>query len=112
MFRTKKQYVVECKKVWQWLAKDGTRWKSDYFKAFPQKPYPENGCYFCQYDTDHLGEDGCDNCPALNMWNRAKYCGCELSPYEKWDSSKTTKARKKYAKQIVEICNKILKKMN
>jgi hypothetical protein len=80
----------KCVAMWEWMSeqKDETH-KSDYFRKHSIDNIPEEGCYACEADELVGGGDAdCSDCPI--DWGDSGECYGYRSPYDAWDSRKTT----------------------
>jgi len=111
---TKKKAVQITKELWEWLAETG-----EDKEAWPKwEEYGEfdSNCALCER-TKRLGRD-CGDCPLLGMWTPTPESICldDFTPYALWEDTfydvqceANTKARKQYARQIVDLCDRWLK---
>lgn len=105
---TKKKAVEITKELWEWCAKTGEdkeqwpRWKE--YGDF------DADCPLCEY-TGRYTFGRCRYCPLQGMWTPTSGSDCANtgSPYLMWDTSHNKKDRKKYAQQIVDLCDRWLK---
>lgn len=123
--RTKKQTLLRCRKIWQWLADNPG---VEYFYVEKRKAYEalnlsQNDFYSCPC-CEHFksrgfrlfSEEGCQFRGCLLKWGKKptpNIVACERpsSPYARWSKAKTAKTRKKYAAQIVALCDKALEEL-
>ena len=111
----------ECIKMWDWLRKNPTKDKWDYYGLDINSitdilPIP-NGCNMCAYVGYHSNESAMDclNCP---IWGKSGISptkhlyGCEddNSPYRKWTISQFCEnlpATKIYATEVLKLALRI-----
>ena len=102
---TRKKAIELCIQVWTWCMETG-KLKSAYpyskeqLKYVAEDDYPESHCWFCEYCLQHK-DCGCKGCPLGGEENK-----CSSMAYDKWESAKTPRTRKKYAKLFLEQIKK------
>ncbi len=109
---TRHQALVECVSMWKWLANHPSSTKYDYFVA-TGKADVSCSCFACAYNAQQY---------RLNQ--HFKYCrsrciitwpggGCSesTSPYARWLRASTNYSKRKYARQIVQLAQKALAKL-
>ena len=97
---TKREALRKSIKLWDWLAKTG-KWKSDYDFG-GHKPF--SGCFLCEWIHKWEWIEDCCRCPLKGCMDMGK-------PYQKWEDARVVVAlRKKYAKQVADLCRKALKR--
>lgn len=117
---TARQALLECRKMWNWLAKHPTASKRDYFKSknISDKDTPTSGCYMCQYVLEHLSVTVpfCSpECTAKCLLTKLIWeKGCTntaTSPYHLWKLARISSESSIYAKQIADACTTVLKSL-
>lgn len=110
---TKKKAVEITKELWGWCAKTGEQ--KAHWPGWKHYKYGSHAadCPLCEYVT----YKGCSCCPLYGMWDEPERsnCGSSNSPYRLWDNTfegymcGDVDAAKKYAQQIVDLCDRWLK---
>ena|SRR3990167_4418134 len=101
------------KELWQWLSKNPTCSKSHWPDWGKFDHHACNCCFACEYVFQKYQNYSlvCSDCPFLELWG-AENCVYRGSIYKKWLNSQIKEDRSRYAKQIVEFCNKKLQELN
>lgn len=97
----RKQAIAEAQEMWEELVETGSDDKEST-KAF--KKYGKD-CSLCEYDDLYNEAPDCEDC--LLYQNGFVDCCNPYSPFEKWDSAKTPRTRKKYAKQFLAVLKQL-----
>lgn len=121
---TRKEALIECKKMWEWLAENV---KPDMAKGrntikFAVFKYnwpglieyidtydvPFNNCPCCHYAyVKGQADVNCKRCPLKSLWGSLDYaCTTFNSAYSNWRST----GEPRYARMIVNACNDELAK--
>lgn len=125
-----KEYKKRCAELWDWLADNPTKTKTDWSEWNVQGgkyPYVLGLCFACEFaktEEDCPGRD-CNNCFLLGLWLNGKvtkyitkkithsgYTPCEYarySPYKLWVKYKNNGNYEKtsfYARKIADYCKK------
>lgn len=107
---TEKEALEKSRKMWQWLADNPSKHKSDYFKSHGIKRKPLLHCYFCERCLVN-----CNCCLGKKLWGEKQHCFDNGNIYTKWkhnaDRNKHDNA-KKYAQQIADFCQQELDKLS
>ena len=113
---SKRQAIQYCMEMWEILARTGGWDKGVAYKELrrknPKLPSSIYGyCFACEYDETHKVRY-CDNtCILTDVWE-GRSCDDHGTPYDRWERVKTSRTRKKYAKEIADGCRKLLKEMD
>ncbi len=109
---TKKQALINCIDMWEWMAEHPNKNKSDYFRA--KDLTARSDCWLCEYFATHKHKlQSCNN-KCLVKWSGGN-CSSPDSEYMKWrsyrysvyDCAMTTK----YAMAIVKLAQTALDKL-
>jgi len=113
--RTKRQSLLRCRKIWQWLA-DHPEGPPDYAKirAYEALGFARNdkyNCPVCAWKLWHIDDwpgfsDAC-NRDCLLDWGVSN-CESTGAAYKKWTEAYNCDQRSQYAQQIVALCDKAL----
>ena len=126
---SKRQALEETRAMWQWLAdnaKDGggdEDEKNGYFEAHPRiKKIPYYTCYLCEWAINNRicqwGVSYKPHMKCLVKWSEEggeSPCCNDDSPYHMWYNEEywlTTAEKRKYALQIVQLCNNALQELS
>lgn len=128
---TEKEALENTKKMWKYLYNNPhITNKFDYFENNELDDDVINTCYLCAYSYQlSVEKEGCcygmsskqvcKYCPLKEMWTinkinnitKVTYCEQPSSPYNRWKEAYCKKERKKWAGEIVKLCEKRLKEL-
>lgn len=106
---TKKRAIELTLELWMWLYENPGKYKSDW------PGWKDSGgiyetvdceCFACEHAFATIRR--CKSCVLLPLWPQT--CTSGDNVYANWNEATTDKAKKKYAKQIVDFCKKELAK--
>ena len=102
----KRDSVIACRDMWQWLADNPGCEKNDYFRVHDLRE-PHNLCYCCE-DVWDGNQTDCAACFLLSLWPDG--CMDPNSIYiDWWRSPHLSAERRESALRIVAACDKLLK---
>jgi len=110
--RTKKQSLIRCRKIWQWLAEHPNQPKESAYAALRLLPDDRYLCPACEYKETHNctwdgKADSCDRDCILDWYG--KNCLSSNSQYWRWANAiLDIRVQVRTAKQIVALCDKAL----
>ena len=102
MALTRKQSILNTKKMWQYIA-DNDCSKEDAMAALWPGKQILNDCWACEFTKIDIGNWDCRKCP---VWDAIS--SCFLNEYGRWCASLSIRARKQSALSIVKRCNQKL----
>ena len=120
---TKEKALELTFELWKWLGEHPNAKKYDW-PGWEKYSTGVTYCFICDYVEQKTGEypdeaDVCFKyCILIDLWpnigSTGSYSPCciEPSPFIRWDTAKTPKTRKKYAKIISDYCTKMLDEIN
>jgi len=99
---TRKQSICRSIELWTDLAETGIdKGEWDGWEKYGNDIWGD--CFLCEYATYRAGasKGACKHCP---YYQKFGYCQEDEKPtyYDKWESAKTKRTRKKYAKLFLE----------
>ena len=106
--------LIQCRNHWQWLWITGGR-KDSYIEAYKWK----HSCACCEY-TSNIEEYtvfyDCNKCPLTGFaWDSLGEVLCSFcdrseanSVYDEWKDSENMSCKKKWAKAMVDACNRAI----
>ena len=111
----KKKAVEITKELWEWCAETGK--DKEYWPGWKKYHAFQSDCPLCEYRARHSVVMSCHSCPLLGMWTGKQGSRCFEgdSPYDLWvitledNGLEDIEARKQYAQQIVDLCDRWLK---
>jgi hypothetical protein len=98
---TKREALIECRKMWGWLADNPRAYKHEYFKAKHIRRVNAS-CFACEYFRTHQGNSCKGNC--ILHWKGGR-CLADNSEYTKWGNSLN---KREAALAIVSLCDQAL----
>lgn len=113
---TKREALTICRDLWYWLAENPTQSKHDWpgwktagymLDNCPCCHYMAKNCLMCRNETPHCETPD----PCILPWPQNN-CMAAGSPYIHWRRAVDNNARKKYAKEIVEMCRNALDELD
>jgi hypothetical protein len=91
------------KLMWNELARTGGNDKYNVTQRLGL-PDVELDCYACESTKNKTGwKIYCGKCPICWTKKEKHQCLCKDSPFKRWDSARTPRTRKKYAKIIANM---------
>ena len=98
---TKRQALIECKKMWRWLEKNPDKEKEHYCSDMNNRP--DAACYACEYGNQN--KLGCHGCILKSLWpTQPNFCLANTSPYYKWKKAEEPEVKTANAKIIADAC--------
>ena len=119
---TKRQSLLLCIELWDWLAENPTKHKSDW-PGWTEHTDAEayNHCFACQYAEEqaviNLKDDICSLCPLMDYWDDGfdaicpsayKTCMGKNSLYLRWSGLRGLTESASAAKRIADAARKAL----
>jgi len=106
---TRKKAIELCLKMWRWLEGNPEKEKIDWLLDNGYMSFEVDcNCFICEYVMQSKNGD-CSKCPLKALWD---HCMDIKSAYRKWsDCFCEKKDRIKYAKQIADYCERLLKEL-
>lgn len=109
---TRRDALEKMRDMWMWIAEETKKrkkrvYKDDYFEAIgaTKDDIPENMCYACEYAKNMN-----TNCCIIEKW-KLSLKGCAEQEFGKWCDAKTWKQSAKYAREIAEVAQAELDKL-
>ena len=105
---TRKRAIELCLEMWRWLEDNPEKDKKDWLLNNGYTLFEVDcNCFICEY-VEQIKYGDCFKCPLKFLWRN--HCMSLESPYRKWsDAFYNTEDRIKYAKQIADYCESLLK---
>lgn len=107
---TKKRAIKLTLELWQWLYDNPDKGKSDWpeweYNGGQYECLPTD-CFCCEW-VFRVTKTTCSACPLSPLWGISCTDLSEGNVYRLWGKATTQKDKKKYAKQIVDFCEKEL----